>query len=168
MPEYSNYIESRTPLTDEEVEGDEILGCSKDGSARSLTSQQIANLGGGGGSGTVESVTGDGVDNTDPDNPVIELPNGLAAVDTTGTAIAFAIPQFYGSPGSPESGNITLVTTGLVKGMVQVLYHDNGTEPTYPVEFVKLFGTYDTGVLNVIYMHAISATRIEYTISQEQ
>jgi hypothetical protein len=29
---------------------------------------------GGGGSGTVESVTGDGVDNTDPDNPVISFP----------------------------------------------------------------------------------------------
>lgn len=38
-------------MTDEEVEGDEILGCSKDGNARSLTSQQIANLGGGTGSG---------------------------------------------------------------------------------------------------------------------
>lgn len=121
----------------------------------------------GGGGGTVESVTGTGVDNADPDNPVIELANGLEAVDTTGTAISFAIPQIYGTPGAPESGNITLVTTGLVKGMVQILYHDNGTEPTYPAAFVKLGGTYSTTVLNIIYMHAISTTRIEYTISQE-
>lgn len=94
-------------------------------------------------------------------------PNGLAAVDATGTAISFAIPQIYGSPASPETTNITLVTTDLVRGMVQILYHDNGTEPTYPAEFVKLGGEYSTTVLNIIYMHAISATRIEYTISQQ-
>lgn len=78
MPEYSNYLESRTPLTDEEVEGDEILGCSKDGSARSLTSQQIANLGGGG-SGVVESIvagTNITVDDTDPANPIISASGG--------------------------------------------------------------------------------------------
>lgn len=34
-------------------------------------SNPIINASGGGGSGTVESVTGDGVDNTDPANPVI-------------------------------------------------------------------------------------------------
>lgn len=74
-------------MTDEEVEGDEILGCSKDGSARSLTSQQIANLGGGG-SGTVESVTGDGVDNTDPDNPVLTFPEADEVVFTPAGNIA--------------------------------------------------------------------------------
>jgi hypothetical protein len=36
------------------------------------TDLKVTNLGGGG-TGTVESVTGDGVDNTDPDNPVIDL-----------------------------------------------------------------------------------------------
>lgn len=116
--------------------------------------------------GGVTSVTGDGVGGTATD-PVITLKNGLPSADTTGVAIAFATPQIYGSPGSPETGNITLVTTGLVQGMVQVLYHDNGTEPTYPAEFVKLSGSYSTTVLNIIYMCAIDATRIEYVIKQE-
>lgn len=71
MPEYSNYLESLDPVT---ADGTEIVGVSKDGEAASLTTQQIADLGAGGG-GTVESVTGDGVDNTDPDNPVIDLSN---------------------------------------------------------------------------------------------
>lgn len=94
-------------------------------------------------------------------------PNGLAAVDTTGTAIAFAVPQFYASAGSPATGNITLVTTGLVKGMVQVLYHNNSSEPTYPAQFVRVSGFYIPNTLNIIYMHAISATRIEYMIFQQ-
>lgn len=125
-------------------------------------------------SGIVELATAaetlTGTDNTRATHPAgvrATYQNGLAAVDVSGTAIAFAVPQFYGTPGAPESGNITLDTTGLVKGMVQVLYHDNGTEPTYPASFVKLSGTYSTTVLNIIYMQAISTTRIEYTISQE-
>lgn len=35
----------------------------------------IVSASGGGGTGTVESVTGDGVDNTDPDNPVLSFPD---------------------------------------------------------------------------------------------
>lgn len=96
-----------------------------------------------------------------------ETANGRAAVDTTGTAIAFAIPQTYGSVGSPETGNVTLVTTNLVKGMVQLLLHNHSSEPTFGSEFKKISGVYVVGVLNSIYMHAVSTTRIEYTISQE-
>lgn len=143
------------------VAGADLVEVSQGGVSKKATITQVAS----GGSG-VTSVTGDGVGGTATD-PVITLKNGLPSADTTGTAIAFATPQIYGTPGSPESGNITLVTTGLVKGMVQILYHDNGTEPTYPAEFVKLSGTYSTTVLNIIYMHAISAARIEYTISQQ-
>jgi len=41
MPEYSNYIEGLPPLTDAEVEGDEILGGSKDGAPRSIRTSQV-------------------------------------------------------------------------------------------------------------------------------
>lgn len=41
MPEYSNYIEQLTPLSDGEVEGDEILGVSKDGLPRGMASSQV-------------------------------------------------------------------------------------------------------------------------------
>lgn len=93
--------------------------------------------------------------------------NGLAAVDTTGTAISFAVPQIYGSEGSPETGNITINTTGLVKGMTQVLIHNNGTEPTYGSPIKIVGGAYVTGVINYIYLHALATTRILVTINQE-
>lgn len=44
MPEYSNYLESRTQIPDGNVNGAEILGCSKDGDSAGLTSQKVANL----------------------------------------------------------------------------------------------------------------------------
>lgn len=54
------------------------------------TRLQIIGDGGVSGSGTVESVTGDGVDNTDPDNPVLSFPTltdlGLENVDNTSDA----------------------------------------------------------------------------------
>lgn len=54
--------------------GAELVEAVQGGVNVQTTTQDIANLGGGGGSGTVESVTGDGVDNTDPDNPVLTFP----------------------------------------------------------------------------------------------
>lgn len=150
----------------------------------------IVSASGGGGSGTVESVTGTtnriDVDNTDPDNPIIDIdaaydaavtaeiaaaidtvPNGLAVANTTGVAISFAVPQIYGSVGTPETGNITIVTTGLVQGMTQLLIHNNGTEPTYGAEIQIISGTYTTGVVNYIMLMAVSSTLVLVTISQE-
>lgn len=115
----------------------------------------------GSGGGAVDSVNGQtGV-------VVLDIENGLPAVDTTGTAISFAIPQIYGSVASPETGNITVVTTGLVKGMTQLLIHDNGTEPTYGGEIQIISGTYSTTVTNYIMLMAVSTTLILVTISQE-
>jgi hypothetical protein len=48
MGEFSNYVESRTPIADEDVDGDEIIVVSKGGVSRSMTSQQAANLAGSG------------------------------------------------------------------------------------------------------------------------
>lgn len=52
--------------------GAELVEAVQGGVNVRTTTQDIANLGGGG-SG-VQSVTGDGVDNTDPDNPVLTFP----------------------------------------------------------------------------------------------
>lgn len=98
---------------------------------------------------------------------VAALPNGLPAVDTTGTAIQFDVPKTYGSVATPETGNITLNSTGFVKGMVQVLLHNHSSIPTFGSEFKKIGGAYIVGVKNSIYMHSISTTLIEYTVSQE-
>lgn len=68
------------------LDGSELTEVVKNGVNVQTTTQAIADLGGGG-SGTVESVTGDGVDNTDPDNPVLSFPTptdiGLGNVDDT-------------------------------------------------------------------------------------
>lgn len=53
--------------------------------------QIIGDGGGAGGSGTVESVTGDGVDNTDPDNPVLTFPTpGDIGAEVAGAAATVA------------------------------------------------------------------------------
>jgi hypothetical protein len=93
--------------------------------------------------------------------------NGFHAVDTTGTAISFAVPQIYGSDGSPETGNITVVTTGLVKGMTQLLIHNNGSTPTFGSPIKIISGAYVTGELNYILLLAVSTTSVLVTISQE-
>jgi hypothetical protein len=95
-----------------------------------------------------------------------DVENGLEAVDTTGTVIQFNLPKVYGSIASPETGNFTLNATGLVKGMVQLCLHNSAVAPTFATEFKKIGGTYLSSNLNSIYFHAISATRIEYTINQ--
>ena len=115
----------------------------------------------------VQSVTGTGVNNADPENPIINLPNGLAAVDVSGTVIAFVVPQIYGTDGSPETGNITIDTTGLVKGMVQLLIHNDSSEPTYGSEIKLIGGEYEINVNNYIFLLAVSATLVLATISQE-
>jgi hypothetical protein len=66
------------------IEGDNVtIDVQKNGVVADIT----INSQGGGGSGTVESVTGDGVDNTDPANPVLSFPApteiGLGNVDNT-------------------------------------------------------------------------------------
>jgi hypothetical protein len=91
----------------------------------------------------------------------------VVSADTTGTAISFAVPQIYGSDGSPETGNITIVTTGLVKGMTQLLIHNNGSEPTYGSEIKIISGTYTTGELNYIMLMAVSSSLVLVTISQQ-
>lgn len=126
------------------------------GTNRKVLLQDILDM-----AGAVDSVNGQtGV-------VVLDIANGLPAVDTTGTAISFAIPQIYGSVASPETGNITVVTTGLVKGMTQLLIHDNGTEPTYGGEIQIISGTYSTTVTNYIMLMAVSTTLVLVTISQE-
>lgn len=72
--------------------GDEFVECIippyTPGTNRKIKTQTIANLGGAGGG--VQSVTGDGVDNTDPDNPVLSFPSpsdiGLGNVNNTSDA----------------------------------------------------------------------------------
>jgi hypothetical protein len=96
----------------------------------------------------------------------VQAATGSGAVAATGTAIAFATRQIYGDV-TPETGNVTLVTTGLVKGMTQLLVHNHSSIPTFPTEFIIIWGGYSVNVDNYIMMYAKSASVILVTISQE-
>lgn len=86
------------------------------------------------------------------------------ATGTTGTTITFTAPLIYNSPASPATGNITNTLTDAIIGIVQKIYHQNGTAPTFPAGWVLLRGTYNTSALNIIYAEWVSGTRVEYWI----
>lgn len=121
----------------------------------------------GGGGGAWGSITGTLSAQTDLQTELNNRIPGLVPAATTGTAVAFAVPQIYGTPGSPATGNITLTTTGLIVGVIQKMYHNNATAPTFGAEFVKLSGNYVESTLNIIHFEAYSTSRIEYTVTQE-
>lgn len=91
-----------------------------------------------------------------------------AVIETTGTAITFTGQTIYNSDTAPATSNITNDLTAAKKGIVQKIYHNNATEPTYPAGWVLVGGgTYATGVLNIIYAEWCGGTRVEYWIVQE-
>lgn len=106
---------------------------------------------------------------THPAGVLATYPRGLATIAATGAVVSFAIPQYYGSA-SAVTGNITFSTTGAILGMEQVMRHNEATEPTFPSEFKRMEGSraYVPSVDNFIYMKYLSATKIHYTINQEQ
>lgn len=148
---------------------------------------------GGGGGGAVSSVFGrtgavtaesgdytkaqvglENVDNTsDADKPVstaqqtaLDLKENFA-VGTTGSEISFVTKQVYNSPGSPSTSNITDNLTSAKIGVVQKIYHNNSTPPTFPAGWVRIgTGNYVISTLNIIYAEWVSGTRVEYWVSQ--
>jgi len=87
---------------------------------------------------------------------------------TVGTEIHFYTSEIYNSPGTPATANITDDLTGAKIGIVQKIYHNHSTAPTFPPGWVRIGeGEYVTGVLNIIYAEWVSGTRVEYWIIQE-
>lgn len=86
--EFSNYVETRDDAGGT-LDGNEILYASKDGQSVRFTTQQLIDELSNPSSGGVQSVSGAGVDNTDPANPVISFPDpsdiGLGNVDNVHT-----------------------------------------------------------------------------------
>ena len=83
---------------------------------------------------------------------------------TTGAVISFANPQVYNTYTTPTSSNITNDLTGAKIGIVQKIYSNKATEPTYPAGWVKLSGTYTNSVTNIIYAEWCEGSRVEYWI----
>lgn len=88
---------------------------------------------------------------------------------TTGTSIALVTPQEYGSYSSPATGNISVSLTNAVRGIDQILYHDDTVAPTITVTggtAIK-FGTinYDLTKVNVIVFWWMGGTSVGYIIT---
>ncbi len=115
---------------------------------------------------TVDATPTDGSSNAVSSNGVFD---GLAlkqdfATATTGAVISFSVPQVYNSFSSPTASNIT-DSLGTAKiGIVQKIYSNKATEPTYPAGWVKLSGTYTNSVTNIIYCEWCEGSRVEYWI----
>ena len=89
------------------------------------------------------------------------------AIGSSGSVIDFTTPQIFNSPSSPSSANLTDNLTNARIGVVQKIYHNKSSEPTYPAGWVKVgTGTYTNSVLNIIYVEWVSGTRCEYWITK--
>jgi hypothetical protein len=85
-----------------------------------------------------------------------------------GTVLVYTNDAVYGSTGTPETGNITVVLTSAKKGVSVLLLHNSGSAPTFGSAFKKSSnsGDYATGQLNYIDTQYIDDTHIRYSISQ--
>lgn len=118
---------------------------------------------------TIDATPTDGSSNAVSSNGVFDAlaskENITAA--TTGAVISFATPQIYNSIASPSASNITDNLTGARIGVVQKIYHNAGTTPTFPAGWVRRgTGTYVTSTLNIIYAEWSVGTTVEYWITQ--
>lgn len=90
-----------------------------------------------------------------------------SALAKTGVAVSFTENEIYNTSAAAGTGNITNDLTGAKLGIVQKLYHQEGSSPSVPAGWVLMgTGTYSTTVLNVIYAEWCGGTRVEYWIVQ--
>lgn len=87
------------------------------------------------------------------------------STQTTGTLIAFNEPLIYNTSSAPGTGNITVSLTDAKLGIVQKIYHNDGSAPSVPAGWVLIgSGTYTTSALNIIFAEWCGGTRVEYWI----
>tara|TARA_R100001463_G_scaffold82274_2_gene136876 strand:- start:103 stop:513 length:411 start_codon:yes stop_codon:yes gene_type:complete len=90
-----------------------------------------------------------------------------SAIAKTGVAISFTESEIYNTSAATGTGNITNDLTNAQLGIVQKLYHQEGSAPSVPAGWVLMgSGTYSTSALNVIYAEWCGGTRVEYWIVQ--
>lgn len=88
---------------------------------------------------------------------------------TTGVAVALVTPQEYGSYDTPGTGTITISLAGAVRGIDQIVYHDDTVAPIIAVSggnAIK-FGTasYNLTKVNVIVFWWMGGTNVGYIIT---
>lgn len=90
-----------------------------------------------------------------------------SAVAKTGVVVSFTENEIYNTSAAAGTGNITNDLTGAKLGIVQKLYHQEGSSPSVPAGWVLVgSGTYSTSALNIIYAEWCGGTRVEYWIVQ--
>jgi len=114
--------------------------------------------------GAVASVTGDGVDNTDPENPIItQYPAA-----STSTVIDWSAPKTFGTFASPITGTITESNTS-AKKVVQVIFY-SGASFSAPSADWKLSANsadYATSGVNIIYVEYFANGYKRYWFDQD-
>jgi len=88
---------------------------------------------------------------------------------TTGVAITLDTPKEYGTYAAPETGNIAISLTNAVRGIDQIVYHDDTVAPSIVVTggtAVK-FGPidYDLTKVNLIVFFWMGGTNVGYIIT---
>ena len=88
----------------------------------------------------------------------------------TGVAIDFVSEKVYNTATTPGTGNVSFSQTDAVLGIVQKIYHNEATPPTFTgVSDTQIMGTgtYTVSVINIIYAAWTESNRVEYWITQE-
>jgi hypothetical protein len=94
------------------------------------------------------------------------VPSSTTANTTT---INFTGQTIYYDASTSGSGNITEDLTDAKLGLIQKIYHNDVTEPTYPAGWVLMGDAiYFTSTLNIIYAEWAGGSRVEYWYVQEQ
>lgn len=87
------------------------------------------------------------------------------ATSSSGVVIGFTSSLVYNSPSSPGTASVTDNLTGAIIGVVQKIYHNYSTQPTFPAGWVIMgSNTYTVSTLNIIYAEWVTGTRVEYWI----
>ena len=85
------------------------------------------------------------------------------------TTIDFSGLTYHYDSVTPATGNITENLTGAKLGLIQKIYHNDVSEPTYPSGWVLMGDAiYFTSTLNIIYAEWAGGSRVEYWYVQEQ
>lgn len=86
----------------------------------------------------------------------------------TGTALVFDTDALYNTIASPGTGNITVNYTGAKLGTTHLLFHNSGSEPTYPASFQRLGSSadYAVGQINYYFFIYTGNSQVLYKIDQ--
>lgn len=157
--------------------GTELVEVVQGGVNKQTTTQDIADLGGGG-AGTVESVTGDGVDNTDPDNPVLSFPTttDIGAIPVkvrNDVTLANGVVTINWAAGDiqnltiSEAKVITTISNPVVYETI-ILIIPGTNSLTFSGLTAVIEGTYQSGVENRIYIQCLKVSGgAEYRITYD-